>query len=99
MSGKSSERRGGRALRHFLVIVTQHFEVNRSMAVLVKGYTSAWAVLKLSPAPVWKYLTDVCLGHGQCDPRGALECERGLRSTSPSRAQCTAKDVRFLPTA
>lgn len=47
----------GRALRHFLVIVTQHFEANRSMAALVEGYTSAWAVLGLSPAPVRKYLT------------------------------------------
>lgn len=47
----------GRSLRHFLVIVTQHFEANRSMAALVERYTSAWAVLGLSPAPVWKYLT------------------------------------------
>lgn len=47
----------GRALRHFLVIVTQHFEANHSMAALDEGYTSAWAVLGLFPTLVWKYLT------------------------------------------
>lgn len=56
VSGKSPERRGGRALRHFLVIVTQHFEAS-AMAALVEGDTSAWAVLGWFPAPVWKYLT------------------------------------------
>lgn len=56
MAGKSQERRGGRSLRHFLVIVTQHFEAS-AMAALVEGDTSAWAVLGCSPAPVWKYLT------------------------------------------
>lgn len=40
----------GHALRHFLVIVTQHFESNRSMAALVEGYTSAWAVLGAVPS-------------------------------------------------
>lgn len=38
---KYSERRRGRSLRHFLVIVTQHFEENCSMADLVKSYISA----------------------------------------------------------
>lgn len=56
MSGKSPERRGGRALRHFLVIVTQHFEAS-AIAALVEGDTSVWAVLGWFPAPVWKYLT------------------------------------------
>ena len=41
----------GRALTHFLVIVTQHFEANRSMAALVEGYIYAWAVLGAVPSP------------------------------------------------
>ena len=49
MTGISQERRGGSSLRHFLVIVTQHFEAS-AMAALVEGDTSAWAVLGWFPA-------------------------------------------------
>lgn len=58
MAKNYSESWRGRALRHFLVIVTQHFEANRTMAARPsRRIHLCLGSPGVAPAPVWKYLT------------------------------------------